>query len=62
MIKHLLPQIDSAHSASQLCQQINVLKAVHWIAKSWLETKSSTIESCFRDAGFPSVTSQSDDE
>ena len=32
---------------------MNVLKAIHWTVRSWNETKTSTIESCFRDAGFP---------
>jgi hypothetical protein len=32
---------------------VNVLKAIHWTVRSWNETKTSTIESCFRDAGFP---------
>ncbi|CAC5403927.1 unnamed protein product [Mytilus coruscus] len=38
---------------TKLCKEINVLKAIHWIKKSWNETKSTTIESCLRDAGFP---------
>ncbi|XP_071137299.1 uncharacterized protein [Mytilus edulis] len=53
MIKHLLPQIDNCNTVTELCKEINVLKAIHWIKKSWNETKSTTIESCFRDAGFP---------
>lgn len=53
LLKHLLTKIDSSNSASQLCKEINVLKAIHWIAKSWNETKQTTIESCFKNAGFP---------
>jgi len=53
MIKHLLTQIDTCESASELCKNVNVLKAIHWTVRSWNETKTSTIESCFRDAGFP---------
>ena len=30
-----------------------MLDCAHWIAKSWNDTKSSTIQSCFVAAGFP---------
>ena len=53
MIKHLLTQIDTCESTSELCKNINVLKTIHWTVRSLNETKTSTIESCFRDAGFP---------
>ena len=53
MIKHLLTQIGTCESTSELCKNINVLKVIHWTVRSWNETKTSTIESCFRDAGFP---------
>ena len=40
---YLLTQIDTCESTS----------AIHWTVRSWNETKTSTIESCFRDTDFP---------
>jgi hypothetical protein len=40
---HLFTQIDTCESTS----------AIHWTVRSWNETKTSTIESCFRDTDFP---------
>ena len=40
---HLLTQIDTCESTS----------AIHWTVRSWNETKTSTIESCFRNTDFP---------
>ena len=40
---HLLTQIDTCESTS----------AIPWTVRSWNETKTSTIESCFRNTDFP---------
>jgi hypothetical protein len=33
--------------------RLNVLDAIHWVNRSWTETKETTIVTWFRDAGFP---------
>lgn len=53
MMESLLVKIDECNHASELCKSITVLDAVFWIAKSWSETKDSTIVSCFKHSGFP---------
>ncbi|CAG2249892.1 unnamed protein product [Mytilus edulis] len=53
MLKHVITKIDNCTDNTSLTKEINVLDAVHWIDKSWSDTKESTIASCFRNAGFP---------
>lgn len=36
-----------------MTKAVNVLECVYWISSSWHETKISTIETCFLEAGFP---------
>ncbi|XP_063410388.1 tigger transposable element-derived protein 6-like, partial [Mytilus trossulus] len=55
MLKHVITKIDNCTDNTSLTKEINVLDAVHWIDKSWSDTKESTIASCFRNAGFPVV-------
>lgn len=68
MMKSLVAKIDQVESVSELCKEINVLDAVHWISKSWKETRVDTISKCFVSSGFPVTTdinsheSDSDDE
>ncbi|XP_039966686.1 tigger transposable element-derived protein 6-like [Bactrocera tryoni] len=53
MLQHLLPKIDSASSASELANSVNVLEALYFIQTSWNKIKATTIKNCFLKAGFP---------
>jgi hypothetical protein len=53
MLKHLIAKIDMCDDTISLTKEINVLDAIHWVNRSWTETKETTIVACFRDAGFP---------
>ncbi|XP_062570271.1 tigger transposable element-derived protein 6-like [Saccostrea cucullata] len=59
MMGHLLSKMDTCKTAAELTRNVSVLDAIHWINKAWDETKQTTIESCFRDAGFPVETTES---
>ena len=53
MMKFVITKIDSSTECSSLTKDVSLLDAVHWISKSWNETKDTTIKACFRDTGFP---------
>lgn len=53
MITSLLAKIEQINSASELCREISVLDAIYWVSKAWNNTKESTIQKCFKLAGFP---------
>ena len=53
MLKHLIAKIDMCDDKISLTKEINVLNAIHWVNRSWTETKETTIVACFRDSGFP---------
>ncbi|XP_062599444.1 tigger transposable element-derived protein 6-like [Saccostrea cucullata] len=54
MIKSLITKIDQTQSATELCKEISILDAIYWISRAWKDTKDSTIQKCFKLAGFPS--------
>ena len=60
MITSLLTKIDNSDSATELCRQISVLDAIHWITRAWNDTKDTTIVKCFNLAGF--TTPNPDDD
>ena len=53
MLKHPIAKIDMCDDKISLTKEINVLDAIHWVNRSWTETKETTIVTWFRDAGFP---------
>ena len=46
---------------SELCKEITLLDAIHWIAKAWSETASLTLTKCFKTTGFPVTDEQVND-
>jgi hypothetical protein len=53
MLKHPIAKIDMCDDKISFTKEINVLDAIHWVNRSWTETKETTIVTWFRDAGFP---------
>jgi hypothetical protein len=68
MMKSLVAKIKQVDSVTELCKEINVLDAVHWISKSWKETRIETLSKCFKLSEFPissevnSTESDADDD
>jgi hypothetical protein len=53
MMKSLVAKIEQVDSVTELCKEINVLDVVHWISKSWKETRIETLSKCFKLSEFP---------
>ena len=68
MLKSLVTRIEQFDSVAELCKEINVLDVVHWISKSWKETRIETLSKCFKLSEFPissevnSTESDADDD
>jgi len=53
-LQHIIANLDDARNAHDLAKQIDVLKAITWVKKSWTQISSLTITNCFKKADFPS--------
>jgi hypothetical protein len=53
MMERLVAKIEQDDSVTELCKEINVLDAVHWIRELWKETRIETVSRCFKLSGFP---------
>lgn len=53
LLRKVITHIDDGRSASEIANDITILDAINWIARSWTEVKSETIINCFHKAGFP---------
>lgn len=55
ILKHLVREIEAASSATELSKSINVLEAVYFIKAAWNKVEATTIQNCFRKAGFSEI-------
>ncbi|XP_041364109.1 tigger transposable element-derived protein 6-like [Gigantopelta aegis] len=66
MLRYLVTRIDVVGNASDLCKQLTLLDAIHWISQAWNEMKPNMISKCFSVAGFSptdeSVLEDDDDD
>ena len=62
LMVHLLAKMDDNLSANKLAKSITVLDAVNWVSAAWEDTKPSTIISCFKHCGFPTPTTELEDD
>ena len=59
LLKSVIAKIDSAETVSQLCKDVTVLDAIHWIYHVWTETQSDTIAKCLTSVDLPQSTAPS---
>ena len=56
LLRHIVGQVDGAHSASEIVKSVNLLMALRWMVNAWNEVKSEVISKCFRHVGmYPST-------
>ena len=51
-MKFVISRIDDNRKASEIIQEVHVLKAVSWIKAAWEEVSDQTVTNCFRKCGF----------
>ena len=62
IISSLPTKIDQTQTAAQLCKELTVPYAIHWVSRAWNNTQDSTIQKCFRLAGFPTSDPPTEDD
>lgn len=54
VLKHIVSRLDEDGTSLQsLTKELNVFQAICWITNAWKQVSTTTIQSCFRKAGFP---------
>lgn len=54
LLERIIQDFEDVESCLALLKSINVLDAIRYICYAWNEVKESTIQKCFKNAGFPS--------
>ena len=67
LIRYVISRVDNNKQASNIINEINILKVIGWVKSAWKEFTSDTMKHCFEKCGFPTddyvATAQdSDDE
>ncbi|XP_061184351.1 tigger transposable element-derived protein 4-like [Saccostrea echinata] len=62
IIRNLKSSYRSELSANDLAKRVTLLDAIHMLRKAWNAVKSSTIQNCFRKAGFTADEHQADSD
>ena len=48
----MISRIDEGKNASEIIQDVNIAKAVHWLQVAWKDVSTETITNCFQKCGF----------
>ena len=51
-MKLVISRIDDNRKASEIIQEVGVLRAISWIKAAWEEVSDQTVINCFRKCGF----------
>ena len=50
--KFVISQIDHNKKASEIIQEVDVLKAISWVKAAWEGVSDQTVTNCFRKCNF----------
>ena len=53
LIRYVILRVDDNKRASDIINEINILKVIGWVKSAWREVTSDTIKHCFEKCGFP---------
>ena len=48
----MVSRIDEGKNASEIIQDINIAKAIHWLQVAWRDVSTEAIINCFQKCGF----------
>ena len=48
----MISRTDEGKNASEIIQDVNIAKAVHWLQVAWKDVSTETITNCFQKCGF----------
>ena len=52
LLRHVLAEMDTGTTATDLSKQIDLKDSIHWINCAWTAISETCIEKCFRKCGF----------
>ena len=52
LLKFVILRINDNVKATDIIQEVDVLKAISWIKSAWGEVSEETIVNCFKNCGF----------
>ena len=52
LLKYMVSQIDEGTNASEIIQDVNIAKAIHWLQVAWRDISTETIINRFQKCGF----------
>ena len=48
----MISRIDEGKNASEVIQDVNIAKEIHWLQVAWRDVSTETIINCFQKCGF----------
>ena len=52
LMKYVVFQINEGKKTSEIIQDVNIAKAIHWLKVAWKDVSTDTIVHCFQKCGF----------
>jgi len=52
LVRHVLAEMDTANTATELSKRVDIMDAIGWLWLAWCSVSSSTIIKCFARYGF----------
>ena len=52
LLKYVASRIDEGKDASEIIQDVNIAKAIHWLQVAWRDVSTETIINFFQKCGF----------
>ena len=52
LVRFVVSRIDSNKIASEIIEEVTILKAINWIPQAWRSVEGETIINCFKKCGF----------
>ena len=52
LVRYVVSGIDDRKAASQIIEQVRLLKAITWLQTAWKSVVPETIKHCFKKCGF----------
>ena len=62
VMRYVIARVKEDLLASEIAKQIDVLRAIEWVAKAWKEVTVETIKNYFVKCGFTEETSEIEDD
>ena len=52
LVCYVVSRIDEGKTASQIIEEVHILKAITWLQTAWKSVVPETIKHCFKECGF----------